>query len=181
MGADYVSAARPSTGGAVYRADSASATLPTSTTGTLTGFTSLGYVSDAGIVNSNTASTTNVKAFGGDNVISLQTDKPDTFKFKLIEVLSDDVLKAVYGDTNVTGDLSTGITVNANTKAVEERAYVFDMILRDGTAKRIVVPRGQVQSVSDITYSDSECIGFELTILAIPDASGNSHYEYIKA
>lgn len=180
MGASNVSAAKPKVGGAVYRASSSSAVLPTDTSTALTGFDSLGYISDAGLTNSNSPASTNIKAWGGDNVLTTQTDKPDTFKFKLIEAVDKNVLKTVYGADNVTGDLSSGITVNANTAQLDEAAYVIDMILRGGIAKRICIPKGQIQSIGDVVYSDGEAIGYEITILAIPDASGNTHYEYIK-
>ena len=37
------------------------------------------------------------------------------------------VMKAVYGDSNVTGTLDTGITVKVNAKELEAAAWVVDM------------------------------------------------------
>lgn len=181
MGASNVTASKPGTTGCVHRANKANASLPTSTSAALTDFDSLGYISEDGITNANTPTTNLVKVFGGANVLSLQTDKPDTWKFKLMEVYDVNVLKAIYGEDNVTGDLETGIAIKANTAETEERALVFDLIGRDGTAERIVCPRAQLTGLAEIKYADSEARGFEVTYLAIPDEDGNTHYHYIKS
>lgn len=174
-----VSYGKPKTAGAVYFGGT-DATLPTSTDATLTGFTALGYVSDDGLTNNNSPESDNIKAWGGDTVLSLLTSKEDTFSFKLLEAMSADVLKLVYGSANVTGTTATGITVKANTTPPERHSYVFDMVLKDGVLKRIVVPDATITEVGEIVYKDDEAIGYELTITAVPDASGNTHYEYIK-
>ncbi len=179
--ATNVSAAKPRTGGAVYIADP-TATLPTSASAELgTGWTALGYVSEDGLINSNTPNTEVINAWGGDPVLTLYNAKEDNFQFQLIEVLNLAVLKAVYGDDNVTGALSTGITVTANNNELPEKAYVFDMIMRNGALKRIVVPSASLTSLSDVTYSDSAAVGYDVTIGAKADTNGNTHYEYIQA
>lgn len=175
-----VSAGKPEIGGAIYRAASGTAAPTDASTALAAAYKALGYCSDAGLVNSNSPSSTDIKAWGGDTVLTLQEEKTDTFKFTLIEVLNDEVLKAVYGSTNVTGALATGLTVTANSKEAEEGVWVVEMQLNSNTKKRVVIPHGKISEIGDITYSDSDAIGYEVTLTALPDTSGNTHYEYIK-
>ena len=173
-----VTAGKPAAGGAIYRAPLGT-TLPTDATTALdAAFVSLGFCSDDGLTNSNSPETDNVKAWGGKNVLALQKDKPDTFQFKLIEVLNPNVLKAIYGDDNVTGTLSTGITVKANADEPEEACWVVEMVMRDGAVTRKVLPDAKVTELGDIVYKDDEVTGYEVTLLAMPDATGQTHYEY---
>lgn len=177
-----VTAGKPKVSGAVYRAAlSDNPTIPTDATTTLpAAFKALGYVSDDGLKNNNSPSSDTIKAWGGDTVLTMQQEKEDTFGLTLIESLNLDVLKAVYGSSKVTGAINTGVTVKASSDELDEGCWVIDMIMRGGVLKRIVIPDGKVSEIGEITYKDDEAVGYELTIQAMPDSNGNTHYEYIK-
>ena len=174
-----VATGKPKVTGGVWRAPKGT-TLPTNaTTALAAAYVSMGYVSEDGVVNSNSPSTSDIKAWGGDVVLSPQSEKPDTFQFTLIEVLNTDVLKAVYGDDNVS--TASGVTiVVANSKEGDTAVWVIETALR-GSYKRIVIPSGQVTEIGDITYKDEEAVGYQVTVKAFPDSTGNTHYEYIEA
>lgn len=175
-----VSAATPGVSGAIYRAPIGT-TLPTDASTTLgVAFVELGYVSEDGLVNTNSPETENIKEWGGTDVLNVLTEKTDEWQCTLIEVLNVNVLKAIYGASNVTGTLSTGITVTANTDEQEEAIWVVDMVMRNGVLKRVVIPNGKISELGDITYKRDEAVGYEITLTGLADNSGNTHYEYIE-
>lgn len=177
--ANKVTTGKPRIAGGIYRAPSG-VVLPSSATAKLSNyFKNLGYVSEDGVENENTAESEATVAWGGDRVLETQTEKPDTFKFTLIEATNTDVLKTVYGDENVTGNIDDGIAIVANSQEQEEHAFVIDMALKNNTMKRVVIPRGKVTEVGTVTYNNSDPVGYETTVSCMPDASGNTHYEYI--
>ena len=94
-----------------------------------------------------------------------------------------DALKAVYGDANVSGDLTNGIVVRANSSEPVAAVYVVDMDLTNGIKKRMVVPNAKLQTLGDIVYRDNEIAGYDMTLLAMPYTAydGDTHREYIKS
>lgn len=176
-----VTVGKPKVGGAIYVAPLGS-TLPTdSSTALDAAFKCLGYVSEDGVTNSNSPESDNVKAWGGDTVLVLQTDRPDSFSLTLLEGLNEDVLKTVYGSSNVTVDAQGNITVKATADEMTGHAWVFEMIMKGNRAKRTVIPNGTISELGDIVYKDDEAVGYNVTLQDVPDSSGVYHYEYIAA
>lgn len=181
MTSSNVTAAKPKVGGAIYYAPIGT-TVPTDgTTALASAFVELGYASEDGLTNSATPESDSIKAWGGDTVLTLMTGREDTFSFTLIEAMKPEVLKLVYGDTNVSGSLANGIAVNVNSKDLEDHVFVVEMILKDNATKRIVIPQAKVTEVGEVAYTDSDAVGYEITLSCMADSSGNTHYEYIKA
>ena len=178
--ANNVTVGKPKVGGSVFCAPVGSK-LPTDATSALDqAFQSLGYISEDGLTNANSPDSDKIKAWGGDTVLNYQKEKPDTFQMKLIEALNPEVLKTVYGNGNVSGDLTTGLTVKANSTAAEDRSWVVEMVLNQNVLKRIVIPCAKITEIDDIVYADEEAVGYDITVSATADAGGNTHYEYLK-
>ena len=178
--ASNVTAAKPKIGGAIYMAPKGT-DLPTDAEATLdVKFQNLGFVAEEGLVNANSASSENIKEWGGSIVNTALKEKEDKFKFTLIEALNIHVLKLIYGEKNVTGTLEAGIAVKAKAEDYEEKSFVVDMVLKSGVIKRMVLPLAKVSEVGDVKYAGGENIGYETTLSAFPDGDGATHYEYIK-
>lgn len=177
--ASNVSVGKPVAAGAIFSAVSGTTAPTDATTALAAAFGELGYANDSGLVNSIETDSNDIKAWGGDVVLSVRTSRKESFKYTLIEALNVNVLKEAYGQDNVTGTLETGIAVKHSSVELPHRVYVFEILLTGNRVKRIVVPDGQVSEVADVSYTDGDPIGYETTLVAYPDADGNTAYEYI--
>lgn len=179
-GAQNVSAGKPKVGGAI-RVAPFGTKLPTDAISELDeAFKNLGYASEDGLTNEDSIESEEIKAWGGDTVMVVQTNKTDRFNFTLIESINLEVLKFVYGPGNVSGILDTGITVKSNAAEMPVYSLVIDMILNGSVLKRVVIPQAKIAEKGEISYVDNEATGFPLTIQATPDGEGNTHYDYIQ-
>lgn len=175
-----VTAAKPATGGAVWRAPLGT-TLPTDASTALgSTFVSLGFISEDGLTHSFAPSSQTIKDWGGEVVYSYSEERPDTYSATFIEALNEELLKTVFGDDNVSVDSSTGLmTISHNNDELDEAVFVIDEVLRDGALKRTVIPDGKITDVGEDQNVHTGLISYELTITALVDSSGNTSYDYI--
>lgn len=167
---DNVTYAKPAVAGAISFAKLGTA-LPTDAISPLAeGFKKLGYIGEDGIVRTTEKEIEDIKAFGGDTVLKINSGTSASFNFKLLEVLNKDVIEFVYGAENVSGSLEEGIKVRLNQKEVENKVVVIDLILKGGILKRIIIPVASVGDIGDETYIHNDAIGYEITLEALPCA-----------
>lgn len=176
--ASNVTTGKPNISGAIYRAPK-TATVPTDATTPLgSDFVCLGYVSEDGLTNNTEMDVSEIKAWGGSIVYRSLTEMQDTFGCTLIESENVDVLKSVYGESNVT-ESEGKININVVASEPDESIWVFELSLRGGKVKRIVIPSGAITTRDEISYNDSDAVGYGITISAYPDGNGVTHKEYI--
>lgn len=182
--ASNVIAGKPLVTGGVLVGDLETAAPTDASTALAAGFVALGYVGEDGLTEGTDRSTDKVRAWGGDTVKVLQTDFATTYSFTLIETLNGDVLKTIYGEDNVVttaASASAGAlhTVKVNGEVLPQKSYVFEV--KDGDARiRIYVPKGQIVSVGEVTYSDSEVVGYAVEVEAFYDSElGANAIKYI--
>lgn len=175
----YINAGKPKMGGAIFTAPPGTP-LPTDSVAALDeAFKCVGYVTDDGVNNNITRNTTDIKAWGGDTVLRLQNDFTDEFGFTLLQANDPDVMAAVFGSDNVSGTPTAGMTLKVNSSAVPAQSWIIDTVLQNGT-KRLVIPHGTPVMSGAVEYVDDAAVAYPLTVGALPDTDGNTHYEYTK-
>lgn len=143
---------------------------------------SLGYLGEDGVTLTEGRDTTKIKAFGGDTVAVVQTDHSVTLQFTVLEYGSEEVSKAVNGDTNVTvtpANSTTGKRIAAvkNAKKLPHKVWVLDVLDADKKV-RLWVPDGQVTTIGDAQLVHTNVISRQLTVECFADSSGNKLYEW---
>ena len=177
--AGLVTTAKPKVGGAIWVAP-VGTELPTDAQTPLNiAFKSLGYISDEGVENPQERTMVETIAWGGDVVNKTQKSFKDSFAYTLIEAMNVEVLKHVFGEKNVSGNLVSGITIKVNSEQLSPVAMVVETVLKDGALKRLVIPHGVIEEVNSVKYNDNDAIGYGVKLGAIPGSDGDNHYEYI--
>lgn len=181
--ASNVAVAKPrNKAGAVFFGRVGEVTVPTDGVTPLDpNFKSVGYLTQDGVTNTIDQDFSDVIAFGGDKVLTVRTSRSETFQFGMIET-NVESLSLTYGPDNVIVDEETGsITVKHNGDDDTMFVFVFEFALRGSRIKRDVVPAGQVTDLDDVQYQDGseDPVTYTPTISALPDADGNTAYEYI--
>jgi len=136
------------------------ATAPTSSTATLTGFTDLGYVSADGVTFTTDKSTNQIRAWqNSDLVREVVTEGTVTYSFMLLET-TQDAIEAYFGSTMTGGKVELN-PINTGGR----KSFVIDVI--DGAkAIRHYVPSGEILSVEAQQIQNGEAVAYGMTITA---------------
>lgn len=176
--AQNVSVGKPMADGAVFVAPIGTAVPTDASTALADAFLNIGFISEDGVTNSIETETEEIKAWGGDIVLEPQTSRKETFSYTMIET-NEVSMKQAFGEENVTVGEDGSITILHNGKEKSEYVYVIEVLMTGNRVKRQVIPRGKVTEIGEIVYVDNEAIGYETTVSALIDESGNTAYEYI--
>lgn len=173
----------PVAGGVSYLP--AGSALPTDATTALPeGAVALGYVSEDGVAYSGDApSLTDVAAWGGDVIATLETTKKIVrYTIKFLEIFNEDVLSTIFGESNVTvtaaaGSNPTTIAITDKNETPPNGIFVIEGLYQ-GKKARIVLPNAKPATTSEDPFTHSSLTGFELQLTGLIDSSGNSRYIY---
>ena len=142
-----------------------------------------GTVGENGFTVNPQRSTEKKKKFGGGTFIVLQTDFEETVTIRLLEDDNVNVLKTVFGDSNVVVDEATsghGVTkkIFHTAAPMPIKTYVLEAVYGD-KSKRLVIERGQVSEVAEIANVHSDTTDYEITIDCLESTVANNNYATI--
>jgi len=178
MNAEQVGIGSASATGAVYVAPK-STSLPSDATSTLSGFTLLGFTSDAGVQISESTSTNSIRAWEGrTEVYNARTEYTESVSFMPIQCNAD-VAKLIWGDDKVTVDNVTGaIHAKHHGGNLEPVKIAIETTPRAGIVKRYC-GEFQLTERGEITMDGTQVDARNLTFNAIADESGITMHEFV--
>lgn len=139
------------------------ATSPTSTTSTLTGFNELGYVTADGVEFATDKTTNQIRAWqNADLVREVITESTVTYTFSLLET-NEDVIETYFGSTMVDGKIELNPSNTGGRKS-----FVIDVVDGD-KAIRHYIPTGEILSVEAQTIQNGEAVTYGVTVTAYVD------------
>lgn len=130
----------------------------------------LGYTGTDGFVEKNDRKTTIKYCFGGNAVKNLQTEYNAQLDFTFMESINADVLRAVFGSTNVTVTPATSlhgtqVQVFKNSRKLPHQSWVIDTYDDELNAKyRNIAPNAQITTVAEIKVVHSDVIEYKVTL-----------------
>ena len=177
LDSSLVTTGNPVDGGSCYTSFESGAALPTDATtkmSTLTGFESLGELSDNGFTESKSVSTETKKGWHGTSLLVVTTDEDKKYKAEFVEVNRPAVAKLRYGADNVTAGTDGSVSKIEDRFGVDITVpLVFDELESSGYLRRTVVKKAHVTSFDDVGHKRGDLImyGMEFTVLDPGDGS----------
>ena len=172
-----VTTGAPVEGACCYTAFGDSPSLPTTAAEALTGFDSVGEISENGYTKSVSVTTNKFKGWHGSTILTQVSNEENTFKVAFAEVDGGVVNKIRYGVDNVTVDASGKVTaIDPTVVPSHTLPLVFDELLANGRKRRTVFPRATIESIDDETHAKGSLLLYGMTFSANIDDQGRPYY-----
>ena len=153
-------------------------TLPTTLADPAAPFASAGWLSEDGIAFARSEDRQTFKAHQGGKIVKRKTaSTDDTFKFQCLETTAL-VLGLLYKGAAPTVATGVATITVANQTVNDERAWVLDEKLDDGSTMRYAIPTGSAELTGDVVWKTDEMTVYEFTVgvngdyFVITDAPG---------
>lgn len=176
MNAEQVTVGSGKATGAIFVAPITTA-LPTDATTALSGFTLLGFTSDAGVQISESTDSESITAWEGrTEVYTTVTKYTEQVSFMPIQC-NEDVAKLTWGDDMVIVGSNGELTAKHHGKTMEPVHIVIETAPREGIVKRYC-QKSQLTERGEVTLDGTQVDGRQLTFNNLADANGVTCYEY---
>lgn len=140
-------------------------------------FADLGWITDQGITEGHSVTTTQKFAWQGATIIrTVKSQDTRTFKFQAYEENA-----TVNGLLRPGAAVSTsgGITTSRVKTFTGQDFRIFGIDMQDGdVAKRFVIPQGEADSSADVVYQAADLTIYEFTVTCYPQSDGTLYIEY---
>lgn len=143
------------------------------------GAESLGYISEDGVTFTTDTDTEDYPDWGGSTIKSVVTSYAESASVTFLET-RESVLKAVYGDSNVTTEGGV-TTIRHNKNFSDAHVFVFDCVVSDTQVMRSIIPMGVITERDDVQYNNSDLVGYSPTIKcnAFSGFEGDGYRQYL--
>lgn len=137
------------------------------------------YVSEDGLTLSPSMSTNKIKDWSGATIREVLASYDGTLSWGIIST-NEEQMKLTFGEDYVETEEATAEHGNQTKAALgahlpEHRSWVF--LMKDGDARMvIVVPDGQITSLSDVKFDSSGAVVWPVTLSTAPDENGHNIY-----
>lgn len=166
-----ITVGQPSEGGCCWTCFAENPTLPTDAAtkmSTLTGWESLGELSENGFTEGKTVTEGKHKGWHGSIVLAAVTDEENTYKAEFIEVNRPSAAKLRYGSKNVETASDGSVShVAGKVGAGDQVPLVFDELESNGYLRRTVVRKASISSFDDVPHNRGALMVYGMTFTAI--------------
>lgn len=139
-------------------------TLPTALADPVSPFESVGWLSEDGVSFARSEDKLVFRGHQGGAIVKRKSASvDDSFKFQCLETTALTLGLMYKGQAPVVASSIATITITDQTVA-DERAFVVDEYLDDGSVMRYVIPNGAAELTAEVAWKLNELTVFEFTV-----------------